>query len=98
MDETQKEVPEHLVSKKDGRKRAWWVKKIAVLEAELASLRNGTGADISSDSWAEGFVACLNQFQIMNKSARKRILVQLKMNGPKYARRIKGAKFRGFTL
>jgi len=85
---------ERFKANKDGRKKAWWVKRIDYLEAELA----GKDAKVSDRDWSNGFVACMHQFQIMSKATRRQIYEQLKQHGPGYAKQIKGARFRGFSI
>lgn len=115
--ETVVEVTENLkASDKDGRKRAWWIKKIEALEAKLAAYENGGTESVSDTAeqaeatvafaadmnpnqiFADGFVAAMHQFQIMNKSARQNIYRQMVEKGPGYARRLRGSRFRGFTV
>lgn len=89
-------VEDKLKSPQDGRKKAWWAKKIEQLEAELAA--KGPKSYASTHEWADGFVACMHQFQLLSKSQRQQIHRQLLEHGPGYAKRIKGARFRGVVL
>lgn len=102
------DVPKRLKAKNDGRKKAWWIKKIEKLEARIAELEgqshtvtNGVAAQeviVDDAEWSDGFIACMHQFQILSKAARQQIHRELTANGRGYARRLKGAKFRGLSL
>lgn len=112
MEPKTESVKPSLRAKNDGRKKAWWVKKIEKLEGEIEMLKaqniikghsvtNGEAAShiiSGDDEWAEGFVTCMRQFQVMNKAGINRVLQQLKEHGKGYAKRIKGGRFRGMTL
>lgn len=104
-------VPERLVSKPDGRKKAWWVKRIEELEAELAAYRNGNGAvtaietpvtsvdEVASNaSYADGFVDCMHRFQILNKLSRHRVHQQIISRGRGAVKNMHHAKFRGVQV
>lgn len=97
------EVSKELISKNDGRKKAWWIKRIEQLEAELEVLRrqlpeNGEQNEIDNLSYAEGFVDCLHKFQILSKVMRKRLHTRILQHGPGEVKNMHGPKFRGLTL
>jgi hypothetical protein len=112
MAETEKvektKVPSRLKAKNDGRKKAWWVKRIEELERELELLRaeRDFNLDSNGDRWVEvpinnnyneiyanGFVDAMNRFQIRNKASRKQIKHNIMMKGPDAVKRLRGSIF-----
>lgn len=83
--------------KQDGRKKAWYVKKIEQLEAEIEFLKSGKmdPNDLILDNaiYAEGFVDAMHRFQIRNKSTRSKIKDSIVKNGKGAVKRIRGSLF-----
>lgn len=101
------ELPEgmevsHLRAKNDGRKKAWFIKRIEELESQLEAQTqtvNGNGShQTNNDDYAQGFIDCMHRFQLMNKAARQNLYRQIIEHGPGAVKRLKGAKFRGVVL
>lgn len=103
-------VPEHLKAKNDGRKKAWWVKKIEELEGELSAYKNGAHSSTSpeaslsqeipgtNESYASGFIDCMHKFQILSKVQRGRLRQEIVRRGPGAVKNMRSAKFRGMSL
>lgn len=89
--ETEVAIDPKLVSKNDGRKKAWWTKKIEALEKELAE---GNGHSVNyNEVYAQAFFDAMCRFQIRNKAGRNQIKLQILTNGPGAVKRIKGLIF-----
>lgn len=98
--ESNVKVSDELMGPNDGRKKPWYVKKIEELEAQISSLNTQpqNGEKNSTALFADGFVAAMHSFQIQNKAYRQRVHQQILEHGPGYIKRLKGSKFRGFTI
>lgn len=105
-------VPDHLKAKNDGRKRAWWVKRIEDLEGELEAHRNGgqsqtmpevlgassNGEASTNEQYAAGFIDCMHKFQILSKMQRNRLRQEILARGQGAVKNMRSAKFRGMSL
>ena len=96
-------LPNKSTKENDGRKKAWWVKKIEMLEAQLAEAgvtqtESAESSETNNEDYAQGFVDCMHRFQLLNKIARNNIHRDIVANGPGAVKRMKGSKFRGFSL
>lgn len=89
---------DHLKAKNDGRKKAWFLKKIEELEGELAKVTPNSAGNSYNEIYAEGFISCMHNFQILNKVARNNLRQQIIEHGPGAIKKVKQAKFRGFSL
>lgn len=105
-DKPEVKVGENLKAKEDGRKKAWWIKKIEKLEEELADLRkhsvtiNKATDTVSLDtvSFCEGYMLCMSSYQIASKAVRRRMKEQILTNGPGVVKNNRRDKFRGVSL
>lgn len=106
MDKPEVKIDENIKSKEDGRKKAWWIKKIEKLEEEISTLKKhstsiNSGADsvsIDTVSFCEGYMHCMSSYQLLSKATRRKLKERILKDGPGAVKNQKAAKFRGVTL